>query len=218
MKYISHIKYNYIGLLLLYILLSPLASHAQEAAPQPVPCELSFGVQYSSSYSSCGNGLDLPKSPFRDFRSSGNFSLALTKWVVPSIGLRTKGNWYWGRHVISDNAQTNKVKQFSVSEQVLWNISRTRVKTIIPPYNFMLYGGVGYTRHCTINDNSITLSIGMLQTYRISPLAKIYLDFGYMVGGERHNHHFGHAVTSIGTYKWLTADIGLSIELSRRRQ
>lgn len=125
------------------------------------------------------------KSLFKDFRSSAGVSLALGKWFTPSLGLRTKLNGFWGRSIISKNKSDNESKYWTLQEQVLVNLSNmlygynpTRL------YSFIPYVGAGVMRSMTYNEYAGGISLGLLNTFRLSDRVALNLDINYGIYEE----------------------------------
>ena len=83
--------------------------------------EVSFGVEHLSFYSSAESDMALPKSPFNNIRSNFGATASIGKWFSPEIGLRMKGNGYWGKRILGNDNLANNIRFFYVQEQVMLN-------------------------------------------------------------------------------------------------
>ena len=136
-------------------------------------------------YSNEEMGYGFAKSPFEGFRNNLGFSVAIGKWFTPGIGLRTKFNGIWGRTVISEDKDVNASKYWTLNEQVLFNLSNmicgynpNRV------WNFIPYIGGGVGRNMSFNTYYMDLSVGILNTFRLSNKVAINLDLSWVRGEE----------------------------------
>ena len=113
------------------LFLVPSSSEAQETERQlPVRSvytnsfrdnwEYSFGVEYLSFYSQYEKNLDLSKSPFKSYRANFGAAATIGKWFTPEIGLRTKASGYWGKAVISDDAEKNAIRFYAIQEYIFF--------------------------------------------------------------------------------------------------
>jgi len=174
--------------------------------------EVSFGVEHLSFYSSAEGDLNLPKSPFSSIRSNFGATAAIGKWFSPEIGLRTKANGYWGKRILGADNLANNIKFFYLQEQVLVNASN-----IIAGYNpqriwnAIPFIGVGFMRDCTHNDNSIGLSLGLTNRFRISNQLKAHFDLSYAFAGNKKNE----ASSLYGRYRYLGLELGLTFKLGK---
>lgn len=119
---------------------------------------------------------------FKGYRSNIGLSLALGKWFTPGMGLRTKLNGFWGRSVISEDKELNANKYWTLQEQALFNISNMlkgynekRLWDCIP------YVGAGIGRSMSYNTYAMGFSIGLLNTFRLTPKVALNLDINYGV-------------------------------------
>lgn len=179
--------------------------------------EFSFGVEYLAFYSQFENGLDLSKSPFKSFRANFGAAATIGKWFTPEIGLRTKASGYWGKAVISGDAETNAIKFYAIQEQAMLNISNLiagynpdRVYSAIP------YAGAGFVRNCTFNDNSIGVSAGIHNRFKINDQLSAHADLGITFAGEDPSKSGNGAPDfQLGRYKWVSLEVGLTFSLGR---
>ena len=117
---------------------------------------------------------------FKDYRTNLGFSLALGKWFTPGLGLRTKFNGIWGRSIVSEDKELNASKYWTLQEQVLFNISN-----MLMGYNeqrtwtFIPYLGGGLGRNMSYNTYAMGFSVGLLNTFRLSPKVAFNLDINY---------------------------------------
>lgn len=139
------------------------------------------GITMSSFWSDQESGLS---SGFdHGFRNNIGLSLAIGKWFTPSIGLRTKLNGFWGRSVVSEDADENSNKYWTLSEQVMFNMSNmlygyneTRL------YNCIPYLGLTLGRSMTHSSYGTGFSFGLLNTFRLNKRLALNLDVNYTVG------------------------------------
>ena len=128
-------------------------------------------------------GNNFSKSPLKGFRNNLGFSVAIGKWFTPGLGLRTKFNGAWGRTVVSENKKTNANKYWTLSEQVMFNLSNmllgyneSRVWDFIP------YASVGVNRNMSANCYAPVAGIGILNEFKINNKWAVNLDVNYMLG------------------------------------
>lgn len=176
--------------------------------------EASFGLEGLAFYSSKEEGLDLSKSPFESFRSNFGASLTVGKWFTPEIGLRTKASGYWGKAIIGVTPEENSIKFFAVQEQAMFNLLNI-IKGYDPARKWELvpYGGVGFIRNCTHNENSIGAGFGIVNNYRISEQLKIHTDLGLTFAGD--NYKEDGIDNIMGRYHWFSFEVGIAINLGR---
>lgn len=145
---------------------------------------ITAGFQYGSSYSAYEQEHELGLGGlFNDTRRNMGASLSIGKWFTPGMGLRTKGTMFFvGHDAAHAVADEGKIKILNVQEQVLFNLNNlfagyneTRVWNIIP------YAGAGLMRNMTDKVNSVGVSVGLLNTFRLSKHIGIQLDLGYNV-------------------------------------
>ena len=206
----------------------PSSSEAQETERQlPVRSvytnsfrdnwEFSFGVEYLSFYSQYEKNLDLSKSPFKSYRANFGAAATIGKWFTPEIGLRTKASGYWGKAVISDDAEKNAIRFYAIQEQAMLNLSNL-IAGYNPDrlYSCIPYAGAGFVRNCTYNDNSFGLGLGVLNSFRINDQIKAHADLGLTFAGNSQLRELGGAPDfQLGRYKWLSLEIGLTFNLGR---
>lgn len=174
--------------------------------------ELSFGMEGLSFYSSKEEGLGLSKSPFKPYRANFGAAATIGKWFTPEIGLRTKASGYWGKAVIGTTPEENAIKFFSIQEHAMFNLinilsgyNPNRIWDVIP------YGGVGFIRNCTHNENSIGAGIGIVNTLKLSEKLKLHLDLGLTFAGD--NYKDNGVDNIMGRYHWYSFEIGLQFNL-----
>lgn len=119
---------------------------------------------------------------FKGYRTNLGISIALGKWFTPGMGLRTKLNGFWGRSVISEDKELNASKYWTLQEQALFNLSNMfkgyneeRLWDCIP------YLGAGIGRNMSYNTYAMGFSIGLLNTFRMTPKVAVNLDINYGV-------------------------------------
>lgn len=139
---------------------------------------IQVGADWNAFYSNEEHGQGLARSPFKSFRATPGFSLAIGKWFTPGLGLRTKFSGVWGRTVVDENKYSNKT--WTLNENVLFNLSNmiygynpTRV------WNFVPFVGAGINRNCDANTYAMNLSAGILNTFRVSKHVGIHLELGW---------------------------------------
>ncbi len=141
---------------------------------------IQVGVDWNAWYSGQEHGLGLDRSPFKKFRSNPGASIAIGKWFTPGIGLRTKVQGIWGKNVTDAENYGNCNKYWAANEQVLFNLSNmicgynpTRV------WNFVPFAGAGFARSCSYNTYAMSMSVGILNTFRVSKHVGINLELGW---------------------------------------
>ena len=176
--------------------------------------EFSFGVEYLSFYSSYESSLNLSKSPFKSYRANFGAAATIGKWFTPEIGLRTKASGYWGKAVISGDAEANAIRFYAIQEQAMLNVTNL-VSGYDPDrlYSLIAYAGAGFVRNCTFNDNSIGAGFGFKNVFRINDQVKAHADLGLTFAG---NNELKYADKfQMGRYKWVSLEIGLTFSLGR---
>ena len=139
---------------------------------------IQVGADWNAFYSNEEHGQGLARSPFKSFRATPGFSLAIGKWFTPGLGLRTKFSGVWGRTVIDEHKHDNN--HWTLNENVLFNLSNmiygyneTRV------WNFVPFVGAGISRTCDYNRYAMNLSAGILNTFRLSKHVGLYFELGW---------------------------------------
>lgn len=119
-------------------------------------------------------------SPFKSFRNNLGLSIATGKWFTPGIGLRLKLNGLWGKGLIGEQAVEGSFKYLTLQVQTLFNFSNL-FKGYNPTrlYNFIPYAGYGLMRNISYNDNTLGISFGLLNTFRLSDKVSLNLDLNY---------------------------------------
>ena len=116
----------------------------------------------------------------KDYRTNLGFSIALGKWFTPGLGLRTKFNGVWGRSVISEDKSLNASKYWTLQEQVLFNLSNMLMGyNEQRVWNFIPYAGGGVGRNMSYGCYALGFSVGLLNTFRISPKVAFNFDINY---------------------------------------
>ena len=177
--------------------------------------EASFGIEGLSFYSNTEEGKVLTKNPFKSFRSNLGAAVAIGKWFSPEIGLRTKASGYWGKAIIGRTPEENSIHFFSIQEQAMVNLTNifggynpTRRWDLVP------YGGVGFVRDCTHNENSIGAGFGIVNSYRISSHIKLHCDLGMNFAGENYNSN--GVGSAMGKFHWYSLEVGMTIKLGKQ--
>ena len=139
---------------------------------------IQVGADWNAFYSNEEHGQGLARSPFKSFRATPGFSLAIGKWFTPGLGLRTKFSGVWGRNVIDEHKHDNN--HWTLNENILFNLSNmiygyneTRV------WNFVPFVGAGINRTCDYNRYAMNLSAGILNTFRLSKHVGLYFELGW---------------------------------------
>ena len=182
---------------------------------------VSADVAYGAFYSNEEDGFD--KSPLKDFRRNLGFSVALGKWFTPGMGLRTKFTGIWGRNVQTTDAKANAVKFWNIQEQALFNLSNmlcgyneNRV------WNFIPYGGFGVVRNMSDNLYADNISLGILNTWRLSKRVLVNLDLGFNFANDYDAFrtatntvaaNYGDGMKNCDRY--FSAEIGLTLNLGK---
>ena len=116
----------------------------------------------------------------KDYRTNLGFSIALGKWFTPGLGLRTKFNGVWGRSIISEDKSHNASKYWTLQEQVLFNLSNMLMGyNEQRVWNFIPYAGGGVGRNMSYGCYALGFSVGLLNTFRISPKVAFNFDINY---------------------------------------
>ena len=136
------------------------------------------GADWNAFYSNEEHGQGLSRSPFKSFRATPGFSVAIGKWFTPGLGLRTKFSGVWGRTVVDENKHSNHT--WTLNENVLFNLSNmlygynpNRV------WNFVPFVGAGINRNCCYNRYAMNLSAGILNTFRVSKHVGVHFELGW---------------------------------------
>ena len=148
----------------------------------------------------------LSGSPFKEFRNNLGLSYAIGKWFTPGLGLRTKMNGFWGRNVISDKASDNSINYLALQEQALFNLSNM-VYGYNPSrkYNFVPYIGFGISRNISHNENSLSYSLGLLNSLSLSEKLSLSLDINYSRAQK--------TASRLVPFSTLNMEIGLSYNI-----
>lgn len=141
---------------------------------------IQVGADWNAWYSGQEHGMDLAKSPFKDFRSGPGAAVAIGKWFTPGLGLRTKLQGIWGKTVNDDVNAGNFNKYWILNEHILFNLSNmllgynpNRV------WNFIPFAGGGVGRTMTHNLYAMGLSAGILNEFNVSRHVAINLELGW---------------------------------------
>lgn len=187
---------------------------------------LQAGFTWNAFYDNAEAGKGFSKSPFKDFRSNPGMTIALGKWFTPGLGLRTKLDGFWGKQITSTNSSNNKINYWMLNEQALFNLSNlfcgykeSRV------WNLSLYAGPGIARNMSDNSYSMTMTGGMLNTWRINKTINAFLDLQIAYGAEgNHASDLSGAFSNqpspkrLKQHDWIfSPQIGLSFNLGKNR-
>lgn len=141
------------------------------------------GADWNAFYSNEEHGQGLSRSPFKSFRATPGFSVAIGKWFTPGLGLRTKFSGVWGRTVVDENKHSNHT--WTLNENVLFNLSNmlygynpNRV------WNFVPFVGAGINRNCCADRYAMNLSAGILNTFRVSKHVGVHFELGWNYAEE----------------------------------
>lgn len=179
------------------------------------------GADYSAFYSN--QEIDVSKNPFKPMRRAYGFDVAAGKWFTPGLGLRTKFNGIWGKQVNSPSS-SGKFDYLHLHEDVLFNLSNmlcgyseTRVWNAIP------FAGMGVARNCSADNYSVTVNVGLLNTWRLTDRLKVHFELAMMFAekdfdGTTEPMIQGRSVWKRGWRgfdKALTASVGVTVNLGR---
>lgn len=177
------------------------------------------GVQWAAFYTSAEHGQGLSRSPFKDFRSNPQASVAIGKWFTPGLGLRTKLAGIWGKATGLGNSNGNSFRYWNINEHILFNLSNMlcgynpdRV------WNFVPFVGGGIARNCHYNTYSMNLSAGILNQFYVSRKVAINLELGW---NRLENDFYSSNLANDGTRGWdshdniLYAEVGLTFNLGK---
>lgn len=142
-------------------------------------------ISGKSFYSNEEKSLNISSSPFKSYRTNYGFSTSIGKWFTPEIGLRTKLSGLWGKNVLSDIPSTNNIDYWNVQEQILFNINY-----LLSGYkencfwNCIPYCGIGVLRNCTDNDYAHGLSLGIMNTWKLSKQVDCNFELGLFLSDD----------------------------------
>ena len=156
---------------------------------------------------------------FKDYRTNLGFSLAVGKWFTPGLALRTKFNGLWGRTVIFESKELNASKYWTLQEQMLFNLSNMlmgynehRTWNVIPYFG----GGVGHG--VSYHTYVLGYSIGVLNTFRITPKLAFNIDINYGSYDASFDGFSGGADTKLslkGRDRIINAEVGITYRLGK---
>ncbi len=154
---------------------------------------------------------DISKSPFKGFRDNLGLSLAVGRWFSPEIALRTKVNGFWGRYIISEDAETNATNYMVLNEQVLLDV--TNIFGGADPnrkYHLIPFFGGGFGRNMTYNRWATNLSGGILNQFRLTDRLMLNAELGLTL----HTREFtGHDDRRYGYHSFDNEDRQFQIEV-----
>lgn len=154
-------------------------------------------------------------APFHKFPVGGGrghtglgFSFAIGKWFTPGIGLRTKVNaWRKGSKYDVGGVTIDPDKYWTVNEHVLFNLTNLllgyqeqRLWNLIP------YVGAGVSRNMTQRAYSTDLSLGVLNTFRLSKRLAANVEIGW-------NSYEGSGLALKNRPQQFTLEVGLTYRL-----
>lgn len=176
---------------------------------------------WSAFYSSQEHGLGLTRNPFKSFRSSPQFSVAVGKWFTPGIGTRLKFYGIWGR-TVNDEVK-RPYTYWNLEQQVVFNMSniwcgynRTRV------WNLSLFAGAGIDRSCDNAMYAMSYSAGLISQWRLCDRVSLNLEGGLLF--KEHDSDCEHTQPGTEPHGWtyheyhdvqFYAELGLTINLGR---
>lgn len=121
---------------------------------------------------------------FKGYRTNLGFSVAIGKWFTPGIGLRTKFSGLWGRSVISEDKELNASRYWTLHEHVLFNLTNMLLgHNERRVWNFIPYVGGGLGHSLTYNTDALGLTMGLLNTLRVSRKVAVNIDLSYGLHG-----------------------------------
>ena len=185
---------------------------------------ISADVMYGAFYTNEEADANFSKSPLKSFRSNIGASVAIGKWFTPGFGLRTKFQGIWGRNVQTEDASTNAVKFWNLQEQALFNLSNmfcgyseTRV------WNFIPYFGFGAVRNMSDNIYADNVSVGILNTWKLSKRVLLNLDVNFNVANDYDAFRAGDGTFVANNYgssiknsdRFFAAELGLTFNLGK---
>lgn len=177
---------------------------------------IQVGADWDVLYSNEEHGNGLSRSPFKSFRATPGFSVAVGKWHTPGLGLRTKFKGVWGRTVVDENKHSNHV--WTLDEHVLFNLSNmiygynpNRV------WNFVPFAGAGIGRNCSYNAYHMNLTAGILNTFRVAKKVAINFELGWQYAEADFDGVTDGAMGRIweGKDNLLYAELGLTFNLGK---
>ena len=156
---------------------------------------VSFGADFLSNYS--GQEVGVSGSPFVGERKAWGGSVALGKWATPSVGVRGKASFGWGRQVNSakgdftgpaylwDNDLANpSFTQLSVSLQPMLNLHNLFAGYKPRVWNTVLYASAGYHRNFDYEENTVLLGLGWLNVFNVTDRFHFNLDIFADMGDD----------------------------------
>lgn len=202
------------------VALAPETKYSVATNPFRQNWEISLGLQGLSFFSNQENNLGLSGSPFKSYRTQLGLAAAVSKWFSPEIALRTKLSGVWGRSVSTNSKDLNSVKYLQFQEDVMVNLSNIiydykadRLWNVIP------YGGIGFARNFTHKETALTLSLGLVNTYRITDRLKAFCDLSFTIAGDEFDNRPTSGTKNIfkNHDRWFGAEIGLTLELGQNK-
>ena len=228
-------------MLLLAIAGMSLGAFAQETTTTEIPTQkhkvvtngfwdnwfIDLGGDFISNYSNQEVGVSA--NPFSLVRGNWGFDLSVGKWATPSVGVRAKVGFGWGRQINSaeanfmgpdymwDNDLTNpKFSQLNVSLQPMFNLHNIFAGYKPRVWNTILYGSVGYQRNFKAETNSLLVGCGWLNVFNVSDRFHFNLDIYADFGDSNMDGKADVAATSIGDCDLqLGASIGFGVNLGK---
>lgn len=185
--------------------------------------DLAYSMFYSYEEKGFGNRPGL----FDGSRSTLNLSVAAGKWFTPGLGLRTKLTGIWGRHIsfddalCLDNKSHNAMKYWNLQEQMLFNVhnlfcgyDEQRMWECIP------YFGFGVLRNCDDNEYAHGYSLGLLNTFKLSPKMAVNVELGFNISDDEYSDaagtsHKNYGITIPTTDRYFTFEVGVTYNLSK---
>lgn len=218
------------------------SAFAQETATVEIPTQkhkvvtngfcdnwfVGFGADFISNYSSQEVGVS--GSPFSAERGSWGGNVTLGKWVTPSLGVRFRAGFGWGRQINSskdaylgpdikwDNDLTNpEFTQLTISLQPMLNLHNLFAGYKPRVWNTILYASVSYHRNFVAEYNSPLVGLGWWNVFNISERFNLNVDiFANMGEKEMDGNNAATGAVAFGTRDWqIGASVGFGVNLGK---
>ena len=156
---------------------------------------------------------------FKDYRTNLGFSLAVGKWFTPGLALRTKFNGLWGRTVVFESKELNASKYWTLQEQMLFNLSNMLMGyNEHRTWNAIPYIGGGVGHGVSYHTYVLGYSIGLLNTFRITPKLAFNIDINYGSYDAAFDGFSGGADSKLslkGRDRIINAEVGITYRLGK---
>lgn len=173
--------------------------------------EINAGIEGLSFHSLTKKVKNLSTNPLSSSRFTVGAALGVSKWFNPYVAANTRFSGYWGKAIISSVPEQNDIRFYSVEEHAMFNLSsiiggpnHNRV------FNFIPHVGLGFTRDCTHNDNSLGFHAGLKSTIRLGNQMGLYVDLG--------NHLAGNKRGASGRFYWFSMEMGLYFRIGKNKK